>query len=266
MNQDQVKEQLLKLEDDVEEFFLIFSGKRSKKVNGLYHPETREIIIHNRNFDDDMALMYTAIHEFAHHIHFTTSPTPVGSRAHTVAFRSILHRLLSRAESLEVYANPFEADPEFESLTRRIKTQFLKLNGRLMKDFGEALIEAETLCRRRGARFDEYVERVLAMDKRTASTLMKIHTYDINPELGYTNMATVAGIKSEDARLEAQERFAAGQSPDMVKMELRSAQKEPEDPVKQLEKERARIQRTIEKLNSRLEEVEMKLRKMDSAG
>ncbi|MCK4514270.1 MAG: hypothetical protein KAU31_03380, partial [Spirochaetaceae bacterium] len=71
MNQDQVKEQLLRLEDDTEEFFLIFSGKRSKKANGLYHPDTREIILHNRNFESDTALMYTAIHEFAHHIHFT---------------------------------------------------------------------------------------------------------------------------------------------------------------------------------------------------
>lgn len=266
MNQDQVKEQLLRLDDNVEEFFLIFSGKRSKKVNGLYRADTREIIIHNRNFDDDAMLMYTAIHEFAHHIHYTTAAVPVGPRAHTVEFRSILHRLLDRAEELEVYSNPFDSDPEFKALTRRIRTQFLKLNGRLMKDFGEALIEVETLCRKRGTRFEDYVERILSMDKRTANTLMKIHSYDINPELGYTNMATIAAIKSEDKRLEAQERFEAGQSPDMVKMGLKTSPGEPEDPLAKLEKERNRIKRTIESLQSKLQQVEDRLRSLDSAG
>ena len=192
MNQDQVKELLLKLQDDVEEFFVIFSGKSSKKANGVYHPDTREIIIHNRNFENDNALMYTAVHEFAHHVHFTTSPVPVGPRAHTQEFRSILHRLLSRAEEIEIYVSPFEADPEFQALTRRLKNEFLERNGRIMKEFGEALIEAERLCRKRGARFEDYVERVLSMDRKTATTLMKVHSYDIDPALGYNNMATVA--------------------------------------------------------------------------
>jgi len=266
MNQDQVKEELLRIEDDVEEFFLVFSGKRSKKVNGLYHPDTREIILHNRNFESDTALMYTAIHEFAHHIHFTTSAVPVGPRAHTVEFRSILHRLLDKAEELEIYANPFDADPEFAALTHKIKTRFLALNGRLMKDFGETLIEVEVLCRKRGARFEDYVERVLSLDKRTATTLMKIHSYDINPELGYTNMVTVAGIRTEEKRLEAEERFEAGQSPDMVKVGLKARPSdEPEDPVRKLEKERLRIQRTIRSLQTKLQEVEDRLTHLSDA-
>ncbi len=263
MNQDQVKEQLLRLEDDIEEFFVIFSGKRSKKANGLYHPDTREIILHNRNFESDTALMYTAIHEFAHHIHFTTSAVPVGPRAHTVEFRSVLHRLLDKAEELEIYANPFDADPEFAALTHKIKTRFLTLNGRLMKDFGETLIEVEVLCKKRGARFEDYVERVLSLDKRTATTLMKIHSYDINPELGYTNMVTVAGIRTEEKRLEAEERFEAGQSPDMVKIGLKARPSdEPEDPIRKLEKERLRIQRTIRSLQTKLQEVEERLTHM----
>ena len=266
MNQDQVKEELLRLEDDVEEFFLIFSGKRSKKANGLYHPDTREIILHNRNFESDTALMYTAIHEFAHHIHFTTSAVPVGPRAHTVEFRSVLHRLLDTAEELEIYANPFDGDPEFAALTHKIKTRFLALNGRLMKDFGETLIEVEVLCRKRGARFEDYVERVLSLDKRTATTLMKIHSYDINPELGYTNMVTVAGIRTEEKRLEAAERFEAGQSPDMVKVGLKARPSdEPEDPVRKLEKERLRIQRTIRSLQTKLQEVEDRLTHLSDA-
>ncbi|MFW5684008.1 MAG: hypothetical protein ACOC1I_04080 [Spirochaetota bacterium] len=260
MNQDQVKEQLLRLQDDVEEFFVIFSGKTSKKVNGLYHPETREIIIHNRNFEHDNALMYTAIHEFAHHVHFTTSPVPVGPRAHTLEFRSILHRLLIRAEEVGAYRNPFEADPEFQALTRRLKSEFLEQNGRIMKAFGEALVEAEGLCRKRGARFEDYVERVLSMDRRTATTLMKIHTYNINPALGYNNMATVAGLPNDERRLQAQEAFLAGESPDMVKMAVRApGRDEPDDPLRKLETERGRIERTIRSLQAKLDEIEERI-------
>jgi hypothetical protein len=260
MNQDQVKEELLKLQDDVEEFFLVFSGKNSKKANGVYHPDTREIIIHNRNFENDNALMYTAIHEFAHHVHFTTSPVPVGPRAHTLEFRSILHRLLIRAEELQVYRNPFDADPEFQALTRRLRNQFLEQNGRIMKEFGEALIEAERLCRKRGARFEDYVERVLSMERKTATTLMKIHSYDLNPAIGYNNMATVAGLAGDSRREQAEQAFLAGESPDMVKMTVRARpEQEQEDPLHKLEKERGRIRRTIQSLQSKLDEIEQRI-------
>lgn len=260
MNQDQVKALLLRLDDDVEEFFVIFSGKSSKRANGLYHPDTREIIIHNRNFENDSELIYTGIHEFAHHIHFTTSPVPVGPRAHTLEFRSILHRLLERAEELSVYQNVFASDPEFVALIYRIKTRFLTANGKLMKEFGEVLIDAERLCKKRGARFEDFVERALSMDRTTATTLMKISSYDVNPELGYHNMATVASFASEEKRHEAQEAFASGQSPDMVKIALRGArERQAEDPVHALEKERNRIQRTIQSLQEKLSEVESRL-------
>ncbi|MDP3178270.1 MAG: hypothetical protein Q8M76_10235, partial [Spirochaetaceae bacterium] len=62
MNQDQVKRILLQVEDCRTEFSLVFSGKESAIVNGLYKPGSREIIIHNRNFDSDDQLVYTALH------------------------------------------------------------------------------------------------------------------------------------------------------------------------------------------------------------
>ena len=59
MNQTQVKDILLRLKDDVQEFTVIFSGKKSTKVDGLYKPLTREIIIHNKNTEDENAIVYT---------------------------------------------------------------------------------------------------------------------------------------------------------------------------------------------------------------
>ncbi len=252
---------LLRLEGEIEEFSLIFSGKTSKKVHGLYHPETREIIIHNKNFNSDNALMYTAIHEFAHHIHFTRSPVPISSRSHTTGFRNIFHKLLLKAEQEGIYTNMFEQIPEFVFLTKRIKDNYLTANAKEMMEFGRLLMEARELCRKHNARFEDYVERILTLDTRSAKTLIKISDLDIKPEIGFENMKTVARIADPDDRKAAEEAFAKGESPDMVK-ERYSPKRREEDPKKQLLAEKRRIERTISSLSKRLEEVESRLQHM----
>ena len=259
MNQDQIKDQLLKLEPDVEEFFVILSGKQSKRVNGLYKPDSREIIIHNKNFSDDNEMMYTAIHEFAHHVHITNSPVPVGPRAHTVEFRNILHELLGRGEQIGIFRNVFDSTPEFQELTSRIREQFMRQNGRLMKEFGAVLGEAAELCRRYNARFEDYVERVLGINTKDANTVIKFHAFNVNPDLGYENMKTVANIRNEKERLRAENAFLAGESPDSVKRSLSTRGSDDEDPIERLKREKRRIERTINSLQQKLSAVEQRL-------
>ncbi|MFO8063760.1 MAG: hypothetical protein ACQETQ_06615 [Spirochaetota bacterium] len=265
MNQDQVKEQLLRLDDEGEDFSVTFTGKKSKKANGLYYPDSREIIIHNHNFDDDNQLMYTAIHEFAHHVHMTRSPVPVGSRAHTIEFRNLLHELLERAEELDIYRNIFRTNAEFMALTYRIRRDFLSPNGELMKQFGEALVEAQQLCEKYHARFEDYVERVLSLNTKSANTIIKTHSYDITPEIGYENMATVAGIADPDKRKEAEEAFSGGKSPDRVKAMLREkSQENEEEPRNKLLKEKRRLERTIQSLQDKLRSVEDRIERYET--
>jgi len=261
MNQDQVKEKLLELKNDIEEFSLIFSGKSSKKVNGLYQPDTREIIIHNKNFSDDNALMYTAIHEFAHHVHQCEKGQPVSSRAHTVEFRSIFHELLKLAEEKGIFVNTVDKVDELRNLASAIRERFMKVNGELMKDFGQSLMEAEKLCRKHNARFEDFIERALQLPKQTASTLMKIRALDLPADLGYENMKTLAGIRNNVARNEAAQSFLAGDTPDQIKQTL--AQREPsrpQDPRKKLASEKRRIEKTLGNLQRRLDEI---IRAMD---
>ncbi len=265
MNQEQVKSRLLRLEPEVEDFSLVFSGKTSKKVHGLYYPDRKEIVLHNRNFTNDNELMYTAIHEFAHHVHFTRSAVPPKGRPHTTEFRSIFHELLERATELGVYESVFEHHPDFASLTRKIREQFLTENGKLMKELGALLRRAEELCREHHARFEDYIERVLKLDRHVANTLIRINQYDVRPELGYHNMKTVAGIKNEDRRKAAEQDLLQGKTPDMVKAAYSVPQKKQEqDPVDQLFAERERIQRSIESLQERLTEIEARIDEMRS--
>lgn len=259
MNQDQVKEKLLQLDGDVAEFKVIYSGKESKKVDGLYHPETMEIIIHNRNFEDDNSLIYTAIHEFAHHIQFTRHEMEVKKRAHTVLFWDIFHRLLMDAEELGIYINVFEQDEKFRKLTQDIKNRYLHKNGELMKDFGKSLIQALDLCQQKHAIFEDYVDRALGLNRSAAKSIMKVYAMDVNPELGFDNMKIVASIPDNKQRSKAEEAFLGGKSQDMVKQEIRESRPAQEETLNRLESQKRRIEKSIQELKEKLENLEEKI-------
>jgi hypothetical protein len=264
MNQDQVKEKLLAIEDPPLEFSLLFSGKKSKKVNGLYKPDSREIIIHNRNFDDDNLLLYTAIHEYAHHFQACARGGRLSARSHTAEFWAILHGLLEKAEGKNIYKNVFAASPELTELTEQIRRRYLRENGSLLKELGESLLRARELCEAIGGRFEDYVDRVLRIPRIAAATALKVHQYGINTDLGPDNMRFLAGISNEDQRAAAEASLLKGKSPDTVKIETRRPAPE-EDPRLKLEKEKLRLERTIASLSKRLDEVERELTKRGSA-
>ncbi|HUV08580.1 MAG TPA: hypothetical protein VMX75_12670 [Spirochaetia bacterium] len=258
LNRDQVKERLLRLEGPKDDFAVIFSGKSSKKVDGLYKPETREIILHTGNFNSDGELLYTAIHEFAHHIQFTSTPVPVSIRSHTNQFWSLFHSLLYKAEEMGLYRSVFEQNPEFVSLTARIRQEFLEAGGSLMKELGRLLLTARSLCEKYHASFQDYLDRVLCLPRNSARTIIKTHLYDLKPAIGFENMRTVARIGGEEAREQAQVALLEGQSPEMVKMQYLSRQ-ENRQPLEALLLEKKRIERTINTLHAKLEELDRRI-------
>ncbi|MDR2102092.1 MAG: hypothetical protein LBP43_05930 [Treponema sp.] len=266
MNQDAVKEKLLAIEDPPLDFSLIFSGKKSKKVNGLYKPESREIIIHNRNFlregekgpGDDNLLMYTAIHEYAHHFHACSRGGKLSARSHTAEFWAIFHGLLAKAEDKGIYKNVFAGSPELAELTELIRKKYLAENGSLVQELGRLLLEAHELCSAIGGRFEDYIDRVLRIPRNAANMAVKMYQYNLDPQLGADNMRFLAGIKNEGVRKNAEVSLLGGKSPDTVRIEA-GKKFTGEDPVQKLGKEKLRLERTIASLTKRLEEVKEEL-------
>jgi len=271
MNQDQVKKALLKIADAPLEFSVIFSGKKSRKVNGLYKTDTREILLHNRNFSNDAAgenlLLYTAIHEYAHHLHCCARGGTLSTRAHTSEFWAIFHELLEKAEEKNIYRNVYSESPELEKLTAQIRQKFLEENGNLVKELGKHLLKASELCDKIGCRFEDYVDRMLRIPRLAAQTAIKMFQYDLNPSVGADNMRFLAGIRDDDDRAGAEKALLTGKSPDSVKTALRnrnvSALTQTEEDQKQhLEKEKGRLEKTIVTLRKRLDEVNEELKKL----
>jgi hypothetical protein len=274
VNQDQVKDLLLSVEDAPEEFSVIFSGKKSRKVNGLYKSESREIIIHNKNFSPDKnggnLLLYTALHEYAHHLHACSRGGTLSSRAHTSEFWTILHGLLEKAETKELYNNVFTRSPELEKLTGLIREKYLRPNGDLVKELGRLLQKARGLCEEIGGRFEDYIDRVLCIPRLSAQTAIKMYNYDLDPSLGADNMRFLAGIRNENDRAGAEQALLAGKSPDSVKTTVwrggpggSAFSSSNEDPKLKLEKEKIRLTKTIATLSRRLEEVKEELNRLD---
>jgi hypothetical protein len=262
MNRDEVKEKLLKIEDAPLEFSLVFSGKKSKKVNGLYKVQSREIIIHNKNFNTDDTgqnlLLYTAIHEYAHHMHACSRGGTLSTRAHNSEFWAIFHALLEKAEAKKIYKDVFSVSPQLLKLTELIRTKYLANNGELVKEMGKHLLKAHELCTGIGVRFEDYVDRMLRIPRTAANMAIKMFEYDIAPEVGADNMRFLAGIRDDDNRKAAEKALIKGKSPDTVKIAVRNM-KEDTDPREKLEKEKLRLERTIASLEKRLDEVKKEL-------
>lgn len=256
-----IKDMLLKLENTDLEFSVTMTGKKSKKVNGLYKPDTHEILLHNKNFETDNQLIYTAIHEYAHHLQCEASGGLRSSRSHVSAFWARFHGLLEKAEKQGIYKIGIENSSELEALTNEIRSNYLAENGRLMSDLGKLLAKAQVLCKDAGIRYEDYIDRVLCLPRTAAKTAIKVSALGLDPSIGYENMKTVASQGSQEKRLMAQEQLLARKSPDSVKVALSKPAQE-EDPKEHLEKEKRRLEKTIITLQARLEQVEQSLSNM----
>ena len=54
------------------------------------------------------------------------------NRCHNARFWQIFHSLLKKAEEQQIYQNPFRNNPEFITLTQKIKDNYLKNNAQQM--------------------------------------------------------------------------------------------------------------------------------------
>lgn len=262
MNQDRVHEILEAIEAPPAPFTLVFSGKTNKKVNGLYKPAKSEIVIHNRNFDSDNQLIYTAIHEYAHHILFVKHGGLPMPRPHTQEFWALFHELLEKAEQLGLYENVFDTLPAFTALTSEIKERCLAGNGSLLLELGRLLVQAEELCRTHHARFEDYVERVLGLPKKTATTAIQAQNLGLNPSLGWDGLSLVASMRDPEARAKAAEALAGGATPLIAKRTAVPPENESDDPIDTLIAEHKKLERGIASMTERLRRIEEKLHSM----
>lgn len=268
MTNERIKEILLDVTECSIDFSVIQTGKESKRVNGFYKPDTHEIFLHNLNFKTENQLVYTALHEYTHHLETVLqlefNPNYAGNacKVHTQEFWARFGEVLQIAEQKGYYSIGWENNEELKALTEDIRTNFLAKNGELMKEFGKKLAQAFDLCKEADVRYEDYIDRVLCLPRNTEKDIRKVSAVDVNPSIGFDNMKIVASVKKKDDRAEVEQEFLqGGKSPSTVRemMKQKSAQARGVDPKTKLEKEKSRLEKTIAQLTQRLELVEESL-------
>lgn len=215
MNQDTVKEKLESLGVHEMDFTLIFSGKASRKANGLYKPATQEIILHNQNFKNDNALMFTAIHEYTHHIAITRKLVK-GVRAHPAMFWALFHSLLEIAIEKGIYTDAFDSDPELKAEGDKVMA-VLHEQVEAQRKLGGALHAMEAICQKKGARFEDFLDRHARIPKATykAAVTAQLELFDLD-DVSPQVVELVSSIDG-DGRDEALARVGEGQSIQQVR-------------------------------------------------
>lgn len=269
MNQDDVKEKLLSLNVDKTEFDLIFTGKQSQKVNGLYRPDTREIIIHNKNFDNDNTLMYTALHEYTHHVGIVRKVL-TGKSAHPVAFWALFHSIVDLAIERGIYTDVFKEDRSLAEIDRKVAAIAEK---QIMdqRELGMALLEMQTVCKAKGARFEDYLDRHARVPKdiakaSIASQLELFNLKGVSPQV----VELVASIDGGEKREEAIARFEMGQSIPQVKAIVKQGKKVdplnlPKQEEEDLEDVLDRLVAERKRLNEKIQSLTLEMQCLDES-
>ena len=261
MNQEQVKTKLLELYNCTKEFKVFFSGRKSKRVNGLYKYPDSEIVIHDKNFQDDngdqndMLLMFTAIHELSHHV-LVAERGNKSSRAHSQEFWATFHDLLDIAEKKGIYKTNINADTEkLIQEARDISKQIAELQRKL----GSVLLAIEDSCRTSGLRYEDIVERKAQIDKKTADTAIISHRMgDLN--VGADIQAEAARQRNDENRAAVIEAGKEGKSVDQAKQSnSQTTTIDKENDTTELLREERRIKTTIQSLTRRLEIIAQQL-------
>jgi len=261
MNQDTVKEKLQSIHESPIDYVVIFSGKKSKKVNGLYKPLTKEIIIHNKNFVDgdgkqnENCLIFTAIHELAHHVMIAERGNK-SARAHNQDFWATFHNLLDIAEKKGVYHAEIDADTQkLIDDARDISRQIAELQ----RELGRVLIAIEESCHKNGLRQEDIIERKAQISKQ--STKAAVAAYGMGDQgIGIDIQIEAAKQRDEDKRAAIITAGHEGKSVVQAKKSTDSARPvDAEDETATMVREKRRIERTIENLTRRLEEIKQQL-------
>jgi hypothetical protein len=248
-----------------EPYTVFFSGKKSRTVNGAYRGLTRRILINDKNFlsgagyNEDL-LLYTAIHELAHHI-LATEMGQQGRRSHTRLFWAVFNRLVDKAEAAGIYT--LHIDEEVRSLVEEAAGIGREL-ARLQRELGGVLSRLREICVQKGIRYEDVLERKLRISRETANTAGLASGLDVSDTAGEINIdlqETIVKERNPDKRDDIILAVLEGKSISQVKQAGKPAETGParEDETTALMKERDRLEATIAALNRRIGEIAARL-------
>lgn len=188
MTNEQIKTALISLRPVDHDFTVTQTGKASRKVNGLYMRDTFEIIIHNKNFKNDNELMFTAIHEYTHHIRNISGDITERRAAHGGAFWTTFYKLIEEAEKQGIYCTfcnvTEENKTEITGLIDDIKEIDADISARYIQ-MGGSLRQLHEKCNNNNLRYDDIIDRYLHLKRSTEKIAVRASVEGENTPAGH---------------------------------------------------------------------------------
>ena len=259
MNNEQIKEKLLQIYPSELDFTVTMTEKKSNRVNGFYRPATQEIFLHNKNFKNDNLMMFTAIHEFAHHVQHENGCST--AKAHNNDFWNTFYTFIDKAEKLGIYTRnrSDSVEKKVEEL-HDIQKQIIELQ----KKQAQLLSELQTECEENGDRYEDVIEHDLQISMKKAQEIFNVKAFeeDVSEEMS----KTVCSAKSAETRQKVIEAIKNGATIYQAKSIVKSGNKKKDsESEEELLKERRRLEYTVVRLNTRIDEIDDILGSKESA-
>ena len=175
MTNEKIKDILLSLEKTDLDFSVTQTGRVSKKVNGLYTPATFEILLHDKNFNTENELIYTAIHEYTHHlINCKQKKLGIkvknGGKSHTIEFWAKFDDLLEKAVEAKIYTRKRSEDlSDLIDEAKKIDHEIVNLK----KKLGKILSEIHEKSQKENIRYEDILSHDLNISKKTAEKCLR---------------------------------------------------------------------------------------------
>ena len=185
IDEQRIKDILLSIKSTEKDFFIVIKNKSNFHCNGNYNRSTNRITLYLLNHNSINRLIYTAIHEYAHHL----MDKWVG---HKTEFWEFFFELLEIAERKELYKCNINNNENLKKITTIIKHNNLVKNKKIFeKDLRSIFHIIYKLCEEIDIDFQYYTVKYLEMEwykKKNAS-------------LAYTNLVlryAAYGIDNDD--------------------------------------------------------------------
>lgn len=257
MTNEEIKQTLISLEKSDIDFSVTQTGRVSQKVNGLYTPATFEILLHNKNFTTENELIYTAIHEYTHHLISCKQKkfgieVKKGGRSHTTEFWAKFDDLLEKAVEAKIYTR--ERSEDLSGLideAKKIDREIVNLK----KKLGKILSEIHEKSQKENIRYEDILSHDLNISKNTAEKCLRCQSIEEN--YGQDELETVLKVKDSQTRQDVIIDLKKGKTINQISEAIKKDKNS--SPYEKLTKEKARLEKTIQQLKERLEIVSEKL-------
>lgn len=260
MTNEKIKEILLFLEKADIDFSVTQTGRASRKVNGLYTPATFEILLHDKNFNTENELIYTAIHEYTHHL-INCKQKKLGievknsGKSHTTEFWAKFDDLLEKAVEAKIYTRERSEDlSDLIDEAKKIDREIVNLK----KKLGKILAEIHEKSQKENIRYEDILSHDLNISKKTAEKCLRSRSIEKN--YGQDELETVLKIKDSQTRQDVIIGLEKGKTINQVSAAIKKDKNSSQ--YERLAKEKARLEKTIQQLKERLETVSETLSSM----